>query len=433
MSNQGSEDHKSDQDTPPATLALPTTATELMTVVQHHGPQFLEWIKQAQALQDQNNTLQRDQAAQTTHIATLNQHIVALDQTITNHEQEGTLANDVINELRNKLAVAEQQIQDVNAQASLNAARGIQAHKSEKMPDPALFDGDQKKIRGWMADMNMKLRVNRDRYPALQDRLAYIVSRTTGDAKEQLLPYVKADGDIDFATTESCFGLLTTAFDDPDRKATALRKLRTLKQGNKPFNEYLAEFQRYVAEVDYNDEAKKNTLMGGISDELQDLMVTQDEPIDYNAAIATLSKLDSKRRARNIVYTYTRKQTPRPALLMGHSGTGQDALQSSSYRHIPRPSVPTITTHAQLPRDPDAMDLSAAQRTRSTGPRGPISDEEKQRRFDENLCIRCARPGHIARECPLGKREQFLDISLSLLTEPAQPERPYSGNENPST
>ena len=67
------------------------------------------------------------------------------------------------------------------------------------------------------------------------------MSRTGGNIKNQLLPYVKI-GSINFATIKACFSLLTLAFDDPDRKATALRKLRTLKQGNKPFNEYLTEF-----------------------------------------------------------------------------------------------------------------------------------------------------------------------------------------------
>jgi hypothetical protein len=59
--------------------------------------------------------------------------------------------------------------------------------------------------------------------------------------------------------------------------------------------------------------------MGGISDELQDLLVTQDEPSTYSEVVTLLQKLDSKRRARNIVYTYTRKQTPRPALLTGEA------------------------------------------------------------------------------------------------------------------
>jgi hypothetical protein len=92
-----------------------------------------------------------------------------------------------------------------------------------------------------MADMNMKLLVNADRYPSLQSQLAYIVSRTGGNVKNQLLPHVKISS-INFATIKTYFSLLTLAFNDPDRKATALRKLRILKQGNKPFNEYLIEF-----------------------------------------------------------------------------------------------------------------------------------------------------------------------------------------------
>jgi hypothetical protein len=391
--------------TPTVNLALPTTIPELNTAVSQHGALLLRWIQESRRAQETTAALRQENAviSQTAtnlqidltncqnQVAALNSHIHDLDETITKHEQEGETANTVIEELRSKLLDAERLS---TAQQTL-----VGAIKSEKMPDPPIFHGDQKQIRGWMADMNMKLLVNADRYLTTQSQLAYIVSRTGGNAKEQLLPYVR-NGQVDFLTTEACFHHLTTAFDDPDRKATALQKLRGLKQRNKPFNEYLAEFQRYVTEVDYNDEAKKNTLMGGLSDELQDLIVTQEEPSTYNAAVAILQKLDSKRRARNMVYTYTRKQTPRPAL-----PTNQNQQQhADSYRSIPRPQYqgPTLI----IPQDPDAMDLSQVQgkhnssRSDPKGPRGPISDVEKQRRINDNDCLYCGKPGHYARDCP---------------------------------
>jgi hypothetical protein len=408
-------------------LRIPTTVAELIIVAQQHAEDFLNWIQDAQRADSIITHLRSEINTLRTNDTVLHNHITDLDNTITAHETEGTTANLVIEELRAKLAIAE-------LAATAQPRSPASVAKSEKLPDPPIFYGDQREIRGWMADMNMKLLVNADRYPSLQSQLAYVVSRTGRNAKNQLLPYVKA-GVIKFASLEDCFSVLNLAFDDPDRKATALRKLRTLKQGNKPFNEYLTEFQQYIAEVDYNDESKKNTLMGGISDELQDLLVTQDEPLTYSAAVTLLQKLDSKRRARNIVYSYTRQHTPRPTLPIGKSNqpyTTQTTQHTQTYRPIPRPFLPPNA------RDPDVMDLSQANKDRTQprnrenkGPRPPVTDAEKQRRIDDDDCLYCGFHGHYARDCHKKKQAHgYLQGNSTGLTPTDEtPATPPSGNE----
>ena len=56
------------------------------------------------------------------------------------------------------------------------------------------------------------------------------------------------------------------------------------------------------------------------------------------------------------------------------------------------------------------MDLSATRRknyqTKFTSQkRGPISENEKQRRRNNNLCIYCCNPGHWATACPHKKNK----------------------------
>jgi hypothetical protein len=63
--------------------------------------------------------------------------------------------------------------------------------------------------------------------------------------------FVKADR-INLADAENLFKIIRDAYDDPDRKRTALRNLRNLQQKNKRFQKYYADFQRYVSELDYN-------------------------------------------------------------------------------------------------------------------------------------------------------------------------------------
>jgi Retrotransposon gag protein len=426
-------------------LQLPTTAAELTVVARLHAEAFLQWIQDAGQTQIVNKqlhqtveNLERDATTYQDQISALKVHINNLDETITKHEQEADTGNAVLEALREKLQVAEETLSatlTVNNTPSFRAPKDS-AVKSEKMPDPPIFYGDQKQIRGWMADMSMKLLVNADRYPTVQSQLAYIVSRTGGNAKEQLLPHIK-NGQVKIDSSEACFTILSVAFDDPDRKATALRKLRNLKQGNKPFNEYLAEFQRYIAEADYNDEAKKNTLMGGISDELLDLMVTQDEPSTYDASITLLQKLDSKRRARNIVYSYKHTAPTRPVFQSPQAPDQRQPVppapsNSSGFRTVPRPQAPSFLPTPRA--EPDVMDLSQAIKKRAPsrdykGPRRPISDTEKQRRIDDDDCLYCGEHGHYARDCEAKKRAHIYAHSAVLKSI----DEPQQGNEEPST
>jgi len=50
-------------------------------------------------------------------------------------------------------------------------------------------------------------------------------------------------------TLDDLIAILKLAFDNPNRIANAVYKLRNLRQGNKSFSNYYAEFQRYASEV----------------------------------------------------------------------------------------------------------------------------------------------------------------------------------------
>ena len=70
-------------------------------------------------------------------------------------------------------------------------------------------------------------------------------------------------------------------------------------------------------------------------------------------------------------------------------------------------SVPTQRqTHSPAPLDsPTPMEIDMTRR------RGPLSDEEKQRRRANRMCLYCGGPGHIAIHCPHRPRCQVNHIS----------------------
>jgi len=164
----------------------------------------------------------------------------------------------------------------------------------------------------------------------VQHRLAYAVGFLKGKAYEQILPLID-EGNINIASVEALITLLENAFGDPDRVRTAERNLESLRQKNRNFSDYLADFQRYAPEVSWNDAAKRTSLYGGLSAELKDALVTLDTPDELDQYIILLKRVDNKIRAR-------------AAEREGSSSTWRSATTTTTTTPKPAPPPTTTTT-----------------------------------------------------------------------------------------
>ena len=187
---------------------------------------------------------------------------------------------------------------------------------------------------------------------------------------------------------ETFYNKLQTAFGDPDRKGTAQRELRQLRQKNREFYLYLSDYQRLVPDTGFDDEAKRSILLDGLSDELKSALITVDLPNSLDDTIKVLQKIDNRYRS---VQASLRKPFA--------SGT----TGSSSAHSIPTPkassgrSTPAPQPTPPSSSEPDAMDLSTSRR------RGPITPAEISRRMNEGLCMYCGGSGHFANACRASK------------------------------
>jgi uncharacterized protein DUF4939 len=277
--------------------------------------------------------------------------------------------------------------------------------KSEKIPDPEPFDGKRSELAPFIASLRLKLLMNRDRFPTVQERLTYAFSRLAGNARNQILPYVTATG-IGLEDEEALIAHLELAFGDPDRKGTAQRCIQTLRQKNREFSVYFAEFNRHVQDTGYNDEAKKSALMAGLSDELKALLIhTDTQEMNVQELAAHCQKLDSRYRANLAASSHTAR--PRLFQRQGPLAFRPAPITPSPTQSFAQlPFVSPMTPRPQPAVSPpigEPMDLSAAE----TRPRAPLSAEEKQRRREMGLCLYCGLPNHVAAACP-SKPKSFL-------------------------
>jgi len=218
--------------------------------------------------------------------------------------------------------------------------------KRESIPKPPEFDGSQDQLHLFIAQLRTKFLGDAHKFVEVQNWLAYAVGFLKGKAYEQILPLID-EANINIASVEALITLLENAFGDPDRVRTTEGNLQSLRQKNRNFSDYLADFQRYAAEVSWNDAAKRTSLYEGLSAELKDALVTLDTPDELDQYIIFVTRVDNKIRAR-------------PVKQKVSSSTWRSPTTTTTT--TPKPAAPPTTTTTTRGTQAGPMDLSAGRR-----------------------------------------------------------------------
>jgi hypothetical protein len=271
---------------------------------------------------------------------------------------------------------------------------------SERLPDPAIFYGERSDLERFESQIHSKMVANVDRFPVPQQRMNYVLSRLGGIAYTQLLPYVKL-GEVQLPDYQSILDILSRAFADPDRAATDRRKLQRLRQANKEFAVFFAEFQRLALSSQYPEGDLAELLEDNISAELAEMLLNNPPPSrEYHAFANHLQDLENRRtRYRE---RHSSRYTPKRTIPM-----------SRVFSPSPTPTVELSSVPTPFSADP--MDLS-----RAGSPRR-VSPEERERRAHEGLCFRCG-GNHFRANCPLPQsspRSRSPSTPGSLMFRPA--------------
>jgi len=167
--------------------------------------------------------------------------------------------------------------------------------RGQKFPDSPDFSGsDRTQLRGWIAQLRMVIRHTPSRFPDEQAKMRYAFNRLSRIALKQILPHVRDNGEIGLEDLPAFIQLLEAAFGDPDRVATAERNMKEIKQKNREFSLYYAEFQVIAADLDWNPSALRNALRSGLSEEMKDSFIHTDMPEELPAFVTLCQKRDNQ-------------------------------------------------------------------------------------------------------------------------------------------
>jgi hypothetical protein len=297
--------------------------------------------------------------------------------------------------------------------ALANVARNPSPAGRKGQTDHEKFTGeDRSKLRSFVALLHVRLIDRPGEFPNEQSKLRYAFSRLEGAALQQLIHLVKDDR-MNLGNFEAFVTLLEEAYGDPDRVNTAERALAKLRQSNRDFVAYYAEFQCLIADLNWNDTAKRAALHHGLCEELKDILSTQDLPEDWSRYVVLVKRQDMQ-------YRTCKAETHRS------SGQTKPATMPTARNTSPNPAqnAPNPTSSGSGHFGPAPMDLSAAQRR--------LSPEERQKRIDENRCLYCGGFNHMARDCPNKPKTSVRPLHAAV-AETAQPEMPESSTPNPQS
>ena len=243
--------------------------------------------------------------------------------------------------------------------------------KTYKIALPEKFDGSHSKFRDFLAAVNNYIAVKENEFSDDEAKSRFIGSLL---CKEALTWYRHiCETNVDLLLRHNEFiNEFTSNFDDPNSRRNAQEALARMKQGKFNVASYGAKFRRLASETLYNETALIVLFRRGLNDEIKDVLCqTFEDPDNLEDFIKLCTKIDQRLAERRIEKSLSR---------------------NIPFAHFKRPNKPARNNNSEtVPMEIDSMTFNNKKK---------ITDEERQHRKKNNLCMYCGKPNHIASNCP---------------------------------
>ncbi|QRW27779.1 Retrotransposable element Tf2 protein [Rhizoctonia solani] len=248
-----------------------------------------------------------------------------------------------------------------------------------ELPDPYKGDTRGRKATQWLDRMLLWVALHRDQFDEEEQMVVWILYHMTNKAADWALPIIgtiiKGEGNPP-NTIPALTAKFKEAFDDPDAKRAAARKIAALSQTTTT-SEYVTEFRNLMAELDWNEEAYIAQFTRGLHWKVKELLSTKDSvPDELEAIFAASIKIDNIRRENE---ENRPKKAPAKSPVAATTST-------------------TTTTRVRLSKDPNY-----------------VTPEERDRRRASGLCVKCGQKGHGIKQCPNGWKATIKEVAKLVL------------------
>ena len=265
--------------------------------------------------------------------------------------------------------------------------------REPKLAGPKTFEGDFELCRGFLVQCELIFRHQTSRYSTDGAKIAYVMSLLSGRALKWATAAVGQSSSL--ASSYSAFrDEFTAVFDHPVDGADAASRLHSIQQGSRSVADYTLEFRILAADSEWGDKALQSAYRRGLSEAVKDGLL-RDRPTSYNALIELALQMDQRLKERRLERTQRASSVySRPAV------TETRASPSSASVSNTPPGQPVSTL-----RPASSPVTSGADEPMQLG-RSRLAAAERERRFQQRLCLYCGLAGHVIRECPTRPKDE---------------------------
>lgn len=259
--------------------------------------------------------------------------------------------------------------------------RQEQTVRRPKIKTPDTFTGDRTKLRAWLVQLAMY-------YTALgwgenEDGLKvdFAKSLLRESAGKWITPYVEGKTPATWNNWAEFQATLRIQFGDVDARETARNKIEKIKQGSRNVTDFWNELRLLATEAEYDEATLGRAFLRGLHEEIQNAWAMRAQDFTTTEEMAVWA-INQENRLDVIKHVQGRSKTKTYDNVRNYDGTFK-------------------TQRLQESRG-DPMDLDATRRRQALN----ISKTEYWRRRNNNLCMACAKPGHMMRNCTNPKDEK---------------------------
>ena len=281
-------------------------------------------------------------------------------------------------------------------------------HKEPKVNAPDEYYGERNKLTGFLTQCQLVFDLQPDRYSTDYAKIRYMISffrRAPLYSIEAHLAKDNNDQPLWLHDYNLFIKHIKRTYGDPDEIHTAEKKLLAIQQKQSVTN-YFAEFEQLSSLLDWPDSVLIAKARDGLKPSLKDAIATKVEeiPKTWNDFVTVITRLDER--------MHEREQEKRHE----QGRTEQKIVETISKRS--RPPVSTFTRLSETKAIDGTVQPRATNQWNSNpfvglGMRPRLSESERQKRRESNLCYSCGQSGHMAKDCSQSTRPQVPAVSSS--------------------
>lgn len=303
------------------------------------------------------------------------------------------------------LSALSREIKDIHhRESSATPAAPSVSRPKPRTPDP--YDGsDPLKLNTFLVQLKLYFAAT----PSLasdEDKVTFACSYLKGNAFAYFQPELIDDAaDPEWLHSYSTFvQVLQENFGAFDATAEAEAALDQLKMGDRQrISKYNVLFQQHSALVSWGPAALQHRYYQGLPDRIKDALLNHPKPGSLARLRSLAQAIDQRHWEREAERTRNTRASEKSA--PAKSSTASTPSSKSS-----APS--TSKSSSSAPRAP-----AASKDSTHLGANGKLTPEERQRRFDNELCLFCGGAGHKANKC---LKSQKKAKGRAAVTEPAE-------------